>query len=99
MRVRARSNPIGASGTWHEPGSKRIRQLTQKALVKALMSLTMPKPKGDVLARRETIARDLRAIVPGEGVVDNADALRVFESDGLTAYRQAPMLAVLPETV
>jgi glycolate oxidase len=27
------------------------------------------------------------------------DRLRVFETDGLTAYRQLPMLAVLPETV
>ncbi len=63
------------------------------------MTLTMPKPRADVLAQREAIARDLRAIVPGEGVVAHEDALRVFETDGLTAYRQVPMLAVLPETV
>ncbi len=63
------------------------------------MSLAMPKPKADVLARRGAIARDLRAIVPGEGVVDAPEALRPFESDGLTAYRQMPMLVVLPETV
>jgi len=63
------------------------------------MSLTMPRPREEVLANREAIAADLRAIVPGEGVVTAADALRPFETDGLTAYRQAPMLAVLPETV
>jgi glycolate oxidase len=63
------------------------------------MSLAMPKPKADILARRAAIARELRAIVPGEGVVDDPDSLRAFETDGLTAYRQAPMLAVLPETV
>jgi glycolate oxidase len=63
------------------------------------MSLAMPKPKEDVLARRMAIANDLRAIVPGEGVVVDPDALRPFETDGLTAYRQVPMLAVLPETV
>jgi glycolate oxidase len=63
------------------------------------MSLAMPKPKDDVIARRSAIATDLRAIVPGEGVVESEDELRPFESDGLTAYRQMPMLAVLPETV
>ncbi len=63
------------------------------------MTLSMPKPKADVIAKREAIARDLRAIVPGEGVVQTEDALRPFETDGLTAYRQKPMLAVLPETV
>src|SRR5690349_2010381 len=63
------------------------------------MSLAMPKPKEDVLARRKTIAKDLRAIVPGEGVVTNREELRPFETDGLTAYRQMPMLVVLPENV
>jgi glycolate oxidase len=50
-----------------------------------------------VLARRAEIAGALRAIVP-DGVIENQDALRVYESDGLTAYRQPPMLAVLPRT-
>lgn len=63
------------------------------------MTLAMPTPKEDVLARRAAIAKSLRAIVPGEGVVVDPEALRAFESDGLTAYRQAPMLVVLPETV
>ncbi|MFY9351104.1 MAG: FAD-linked oxidase C-terminal domain-containing protein [Sphingobium sp.] len=62
------------------------------------MSLKMPAPDEAVLARRAEIAAALRAIVPGEGVIDDRDALRVYESDGLTAYRQPPMLAVLPET-
>ena len=62
------------------------------------MSLKMPEPDHAVLARRAEIVAALRAIVPGEGVIDDADALRVYESDGLTAYRQPPMVAVLPET-
>ena len=59
----------------------------------------MPPPDLDVLARRKAIAAALRVIVPGEGVIDDPDALRPYESDGLTAYRQPPMLVVLPETV
>jgi len=62
------------------------------------MSLKMPEPDQSVLARRASIVRALRAIVPGEGVIDDPDALRPYESDGLTAYRQPPMVVVLPET-
>ena len=60
--------------------------------------ITMPDLDQDVLAQRHDIARDLRGIVPGEGVIDSEEELRVYESDGLTAYRQPPMLVVLPET-
>jgi glycolate oxidase len=63
----------------------------------------MPEPDAGVLERRGDIAAKLREIVPpgplGDGVVTDADALRTFESDGLTAYRQLPMVVVLPETV
>ncbi len=61
------------------------------------MSLKMPAPDQSVLARRAEIAAALRAVVP-DGVIDDHDALRVYESDGLTAYRQPPMLVVLPRT-
>ena len=60
--------------------------------------LTMPKPDVAVLARRSEIAAALRGIVAGEGVIDNATEMRVYESDGLTAYKQVPMIVVLPRT-
>jgi glycolate oxidase len=62
------------------------------------MSVRMPPADAMVLARREAIVRALRAIVPGEGVIASAPEMRPFESDGLTAYRQTPMVVVLPET-
>ncbi len=62
------------------------------------MTLTMPPPDQHTLARRGEIVAALRRIVPGEGVIDDPDALRPYESDGLTAYRQPPMVVVLPET-
>src|SRR6201985_2280823 len=62
------------------------------------MSLKMPPPDQAVLARRGQIATALRRILGPDGVIDDVDALRVYESDGLTAYRQPPMLAVLPRT-
>jgi glycolate oxidase len=60
--------------------------------------IAMPEPDRAVLARRAEIAAALRRIVPGEGVIDKTGELRAFECDGLTAYRQPPMVAVLPET-
>ncbi len=62
------------------------------------MSLKMPDLDQSVLARRGEIIAALRKIVPGEGVIDHEDGLRPYESDGLTAYRQPPMVVVLPET-
>src|SRR5215813_10344034 len=62
------------------------------------MSVRMPEPDAPVLARREAIVRALRRIVPGEGVIASELAMRPYESDGLTAYRQLPMVVVLPET-
>jgi glycolate oxidase len=58
----------------------------------------MPPPDQTILSRRAEIVAALRAIVPGEGVIEDAASLRPYESDGLTAYRQPPMVVVLPET-
>ncbi|MGD9812433.1 MAG: FAD-linked oxidase C-terminal domain-containing protein [Sphingobium sp.] len=59
----------------------------------------MPEPDAQTLARRAEIVAAMRSIVPGEGVIDHADGLRPYESDALTAYRQTPLVVVLPETV
>ena len=60
--------------------------------------MRMPTPDAAIIARRAEIAAALRLIVPGEGVIVSEDERRVYESDGLTAYRQPPLLAVLPST-
>ena len=60
--------------------------------------MRMPAADSRTLARRSEIVAALRAIVPGEGVIDDPAELRPYESDGLTAYRQLPMVVVLPET-
>src|SRR6201989_1135592 len=55
----------------------------------------MPPPDQAVLARRERIVAALRAIVRGEGVISAEREMRPYETDGLTAYRQLPMVVVL----
>ena len=60
--------------------------------------LRMPEPDQTVLAKRSEIAAAMRNLVPYEAVIDSATQMRPYESDGLTAYKQMPMLVVLPET-
>src|SRR6516165_4310309 len=60
--------------------------------------LKMPPADVSVLSRREEIIAALRQIVPGEGVITSEAERRAYETDGLTAYRQLPMIVVLPST-
>jgi glycolate dehydrogenase FAD-linked subunit len=62
------------------------------------MPVVMPKADAAVLARRAEIVAALKRIVPGEGVIASEQAMRPYESDGLTAYRQLPMVVALPDT-
>ena len=61
--------------------------------------MEMPLPDAATIARRDEIAAALRQIVPGEGVIVSEPQRRAYESDGLTAYRQPPLVVVLPSTV
>jgi len=61
--------------------------------------MQMPEPDAGTLARRDEIIAAMRVIVPGEGVIADDTGMAVYESDGLTAYRQLPLIVVLPETV
>ena len=60
--------------------------------------MLMPKPDGQILARRGDIVAALRTMVPHESIIVDEDERRVYESDGLTAYKQLPLIVVLPET-
>ena len=62
------------------------------------MTIMMPASDQAVLDRRDAIVAALRAIVPGEGVIDKSAEMLPYESDGLMAYRQPPMVVVLPDT-
>ena len=49
--------------------------------------------------RKAELARRLREIVAPEYVIDDAETQRPYECDGLSIYRELPMLVVLPATV
>lgn len=62
--------------------------------------MRMPAIDQGVIDRKDIIARDLRSLVAdgltGPSVIVDEDSLRPYECDGLSAYRQLPMLVVLP---
>jgi len=58
--------------------------------------VAMPLPDKATLARRREIAQALRQFVPGEGVIETPVEMRAYETDALTAYRQMPLVVVLP---
>jgi glycolate oxidase len=60
--------------------------------------ITQPMPKADVLARRDAIIAGLRERLPPTGVISDTLRLKPYETDGLSAYRQPPLVVVLPET-
>jgi glycolate oxidase len=49
-------------------------------------------------SRRSAVTAALRAALPPECVLFRDEELRPYECDGLTAFRQTPMLVVLPRT-
>ncbi|MCC7428918.1 MAG: FAD-binding protein [Alphaproteobacteria bacterium] len=57
----------------------------------------MPEPDAGTMARRETIVADLRALLGADAVIAEEERRRAYECDALAAYRQLPLVVVLPE--
>jgi glycolate oxidase len=49
------------------------------------------------LDRQRAVARELRAFMPAAAVLFEAEDVRPYECDGLSAYRQVPMVVALPQ--
>ena len=60
--------------------------------------MEMPRPDPKALARRSELIKELRRFLPPEDIIADQASLRAYECDGLTAYKQRPMLVALPET-
>ncbi len=58
--------------------------------------MKMPAPDESVISRRTEIAAGLGKIVGKAYVMADRASLKTYESDGLSAYRQMPMLVALP---
>ena len=63
------------------------------------MSLNLPQRTPPSPAKRAALLKELRAFLPADSVLEQEEELRPYECDGLSAYRQLPLLVVLPRTV
>jgi glycolate oxidase len=50
------------------------------------------------LSRQRGVVEALRGFLPGPSILFDHEDVKPYECDGLTAYRQVPMVVVLPET-
>ncbi len=48
---------------------------------------------------REALASALQSVLPKDAVLSQAETLKAYECDGLSAYRSTPYVVVLPETI
>jgi glycolate oxidase len=51
---------------------------------------------GAIAARKASLARALRRVLPADAVLESPEELRPYECDGLSVHRTLPLLAVLP---
>jgi glycolate oxidase len=61
--------------------------------------MQMPEPDAAIIARKHDIVAKLKTMLPATSVVDSEEGRRADDADGLSAYRQLPLVVVLPETV
>ena len=64
-----------------------------------MTSLQMPKVEKSIISNKDKIVLDIGKITKKENILFHEDEVKPYETDALAAYRQAPLLVVLPETV
>ena len=62
-----------------------------------MTTLKMPKVDRKIIKNRDNIIKDICNFTKRENVLAEQEELKPYETDGLTAYKQTPMLVVLPE--
>ena len=60
--------------------------------------MKMPPADETAIPKRSDLVDRFRKFLSEESVIDDRDALKVYETDGLTAYHQSPMIVALPDT-
>ncbi len=58
--------------------------------------MEMPAPDARIMALKARLVAELQAVLPSRAVIHDPAETRAYECDALTAYRCAPLCAVLP---
>ena len=64
-----------------------------------MTSLQMPKVDKSIILSKDKIVSDIGKIIKQENILSHDDEIKPYETDALSAYKQAPLLVALPETV
>ena len=64
-----------------------------------MSSISPDKPRNRSREAAYTLARELRRLVPVGSILVEEEDLRPYECDGLSVYRELPLVVVLPETI
>lgn len=60
--------------------------------------MEMPRPNASILDKKASIVARLAGVLPVDAIIHEDHETRVYECDALTAYKCAPMIAVLPSS-
>ena len=63
-----------------------------------MSELALPKVDKSTILNRDKIVSELKRIIKSENVLDHNDEIKPYETDALSAYKQKPLVVVLPET-
>ena len=63
-----------------------------------MSELALPKVDESTILNRDQIVSKLKRIIKSENVLDHNDEIKPYETDALSAYKQKPLVVVLPET-
>ena len=64
-----------------------------------MTSLQMPKVEKSIISNKDKIVSDISKIIKEENILSHNDEIKPYETDALAAYKQTPLVVVLPETV
>ena len=64
-----------------------------------MTNLQMPKVEQSILSMKDKIVSDFENILDSKNILFDDDEIRPYETDALAAYKQKPLIVVLPETV
>ena len=63
-----------------------------------MSTLKMPRVDRQTLKNKDKIIKDISTLTGSHNILSENEELKPYETDGLAADRQTPMLVVLPET-
>jgi len=62
-----------------------------------MTNLSMPKINRKTISKKNIIVKSLKKIIDPQNVIDHKDELKPYETDGLSAYKQKPLVVVMPK--